>query len=342
MAKRAPRGCYWRGVVLDDKGRQIAGTLWGLVTISRRKHRRSLRTADPAEARRRYQAWRKELIAAAHFGLERPTWQEAVIAWGQAGFGGAKPRTVQRYLTSLRMVDPILGALYLDQINRRALGQVASRPGVTNASRRRDLTAVSAVLRHAVGEGWLDFNPAKLYDRDHIRERRDPIVLPSVEDIATFIAACPNQMMATLARFLLLTGMRLDEAVQLEHRQIGTEGITLYRTKTDRPRVVPLVPAARDLLAGLPVRLGCPYVFWSGRGLPMGNVSSRLAAVKRRRGLTFRVHDLRHRFAVDYLRRGGSIYDLQGILGHGSIKTTEIYLRYLTPEQAREAMRIGA
>lgn len=49
--------------------------------------------------------------------------------------------------------------------------------------------------------------------------------------------------------------------------------------------------------------------------------------------------DLRHRFAVDYPRAGGSIYDLQQILGHTSIKTTEVYLAYLTPEEAAAAKR---
>jgi integrase/recombinase XerD len=43
---------------------------------------------------------------------------------------------------------------------------------------------------------------------------------------------------------------------------------------------------------------------------------------------------------VDYLRRGGSIYRLQQILGHKSIKTTEDYLVYLTPEEAERA-KIG-
>jgi integrase/recombinase XerD len=53
----------------------------------------------------------------------------------------------------------------------------------------------------------------------------------------------------------------------------------------------------------------------------------------------FRFHDIRHLFAVDYLRSGkGGIYDLQRILGHTSIKTTEVYLDYLTPEQAKAAM----
>jgi integrase/recombinase XerD len=49
----------------------------------------------------------------------------------------------------------------------------------------------------------------------------------------------------------------------------------------------------------------------------------------------FRFHDLRHRFAVDYLKnKVGSIHELQQHLGHTSVKTTEIYLDYLTgPEK---------
>jgi integrase/recombinase XerD len=52
----------------------------------------------------------------------------------------------------------------------------------------------------------------------------------------------------------------------------------------------------------------------------------------------FRFHDLRHRHAVDWLKSGGSIYDLQQRLGHTSVKTTEIYLAFLTPEEKRQAM----
>ena len=51
----------------------------------------------------------------------------------------------------------------------------------------------------------------------------------------------------------------------------------------------------------------------------------------------FRFHDLRHRYAVDYLKAGGSIYDLQQHLGHSSVKTTEIYLDYLSPAETRAA-----
>jgi integrase/recombinase XerD len=49
----------------------------------------------------------------------------------------------------------------------------------------------------------------------------------------------------------------------------------------------------------------------------------------------FRFHDLRHRHAVDWLKSGRSIYDLQKRLGHTLVKTTEIYRAYLTAEEER-------
>ena len=49
----------------------------------------------------------------------------------------------------------------------------------------------------------------------------------------------------------------------------------------------------------------------------------------------FRFHDLRHRHAVDWLRAGLSIYELQKRLGHTSIKTTEVYTQFLPSDQER-------
>lgn len=47
----------------------------------------------------------------------------------------------------------------------------------------------------------------------------------------------------------------------------------------------------------------------------------------------FRFHDLRHLFAVEALKSGMNIYDLQQHLGHSSVKVTEMYLAHLTPEE---------
>ncbi len=74
-----------------------------------------------------------------------------------------------------------------------------------------------------------------------------------------------------------------------------------------------------------------------------GATARRLASKSSHRGhpfVRFKFHDLRHLFAVRYLRDGGGIYALQGIPGHTSVKTTEIYLAFLTPDQ-QHASKMG-
>jgi integrase/recombinase XerD len=48
-------------------------------------------------------------------------------------------------------------------------------------------------------------------------------------------------------------------------------------------------------------------------------------------------HTLRHTFACEYLRRGGNLEFLRRILGHGSILTTQKYLRSLGVEDLQAA-----
>ena len=47
----------------------------------------------------------------------------------------------------------------------------------------------------------------------------------------------------------------------------------------------------------------------------------------------FRFHDLRHLFAVSWLKAAGSLYSLQHQLGHRSISATEWYLPFLSPAE---------
>lgn len=107
---------------------------------------------------------------------------------------------------------------------------------------------------------------------------------------------------------------------------------------------------ALETLRAIPVHLHCQWVFHHG-GEPYRNVASRfrqlvLSAQKSaqeagRQFRPFRFHDLRHLFAVEYLKGGGSLYALQKIMGHSSVKVTEMYLDYLTPQEADKARMTG-
>ena len=316
------------------------GTWYARIQVHGRDIRRSLRTASRPEAKKRLAVMLDQIGHFRAYGETRHAWQDAVVEWAKSAPEIA-PATFKRYLVSLRQLRPFLDELHVDEIDHKTIAKIARRPGVSNATRRRDLTAVSVVLRWCVSQGWREDNPAALWDRSVIRERRDPITLPSEADIDAVIALAPGNL-ARLIRLAQYTGMREEECASLERRQIDAAraAITLTRTKTNRPRTVPLDERASRHIAGTPPMLGCPYLFWHGQAERYRNVASRFAAIAKRAPRRFRFHDLRHWFAVDYLRRGGGIYQLQQILGHSSLKTTEIYLSYLTPDEA-EAAKVG-
>ena len=199
---------------------------------------------------------------------------------------------------------------------------------------RRDLTALSTILRSCVGWGWLESNPARDFDRSHIKERRDPIRLPTDENVTQLLAICPPPFAACI-KVLAATGMRQEEAVSLEWSQVDLKRceILLTRTKSSRARIIPLYdPLCSDAVSTLSYtapHYRSPYVFWHADGQRYQNFSSLFSRRVRAVGLRFRAHDLRHKFAVDYLRATGDIYRLSKILGHASVKTTEIYLQFV-------------
>lgn len=314
------------------------GVWYARIQVRGRDVRRSLRTSSRAEAKKRLPAVLAQAEHLRFYGEVRHTWKEAVVEWAKEASGSVKPSTLKRYLVSLGQLRGIMDGLYVDEITSRTISGIARRAGASNPTRRRDITAVSAVLRWCVVHSWREDNPARAFDRSVIRERRDPINLPEDAAISAVVSAAPGNF-ARMIRFAQYTGMRQEEIASLEHGDIDLRrrAVQLTKTKTNRPRSVPLDDRALGTLVGTPQRLGSAVVFWHSTGERYLNVASRFAAIARRAGCRFRFHDLRHWFAVDYLRRGGSIYQLQQILGHSSIKTTEIYLDYLTPDERDQA-----
>jgi integrase/recombinase XerD len=102
-----------------------------------------------------------------------------------------------------------------------------------------------------------------------------------------------------------------------------------------------------DLVRSLPAYAHKPLLFWHSDGEDYKNFASQFAAIvdrtaawARENGVDFRpfrFHDQRHLHAVTWLKDGRSLYDLQSRLGHTSIKTTEMYCKYLTPDEDRVA-----
>lgn len=337
---------------------QRGETWWGRCKIAGHEYRSTLRTTDRREAARRFKTWRLKLerqqIGEAHV----PTFKEAVVRWVTEILPKAvKPAVAKRYIVSIRQLETVFGDLRIDQITNATIGEYISRRSAvaTNATIRRDLTALSRLLAACIAWEWRTDNPARYYDRSLVRERRDAIMLPRPEDVQTLVDACPPAMAAIL-RLLDQTGMREAEAVTLTADQIDWKAatITLTRTKTNRPRSIPFITPGGDATPILtasrtadgPVFRNAGKTayavasFSSGVGRVMRDLIEREKKAKRpfRR---FRVHDLRHGFAVRALQNGMGIYELSRHLGHTSVKTTEIYLHYLPTERAETARKGG-
>ncbi len=330
------------------------GVWQGRVIIAGRRHRCSLHTSDAREAKIRLAEWIKQLEHQAYRKEpDAPTFRAAVVKWGEEVLPNAvKPQVARRYLTSVKSLDTVMGHVPVNHITGKMIAQyISSRTktatgkigaGVSNATLKRDLTALSRLLSACAAWGWITDNPAKNFDRSIIREKREPINLVRDEDLKLVLDRLPAPM-AELLSFLDQTGMRLNEAVTLEKGQVtkDRQQITLTKTKTNRPRVLAWKTFGGDATPFLatPKHAGKSYLFVNDEGNPYSNFSSNFGQVVRRlmaealengtEFRRFRVHDMRHMFAIRWLRNGGNIYKLSKHLGHTSVKTTEIYLDYL-------------
>jgi integrase len=315
-------------------------TWWARFTVDGLEHRQSLRTVHVAEARIRLKKLKDDAEADSFWGGAQMSWETAMTRYRLEVMPAAvKPKTQQRYDVSLRQVSPHLEGKAMHAITTRDLSEMIAarrKARATNATIRRDLTAISRVFAAAKSWGACSSNPARDYDRDMVRERRDPITLPTDEEVRQALAKAPTPLFASIMRFAAETGMRQAEILTLEWRQVdlSRKAITLSKTKTDSPRAVPLEQETVDFLEALPRRRKLVFAL---EDASYRNFPSNYAVWRQANGVRFRFHDLRHRFAVLYLRKGGNIYALQQILGHASIKTTEIYLAHLTPEERSRA-----
>lgn len=340
---------------------QRNGIWWARFKIAGVEYRRSLRTRVRSATAKRLKAVRKQIEDEAHFGILAPmSWPAAVVGWNEHGTGSLGEATVKRYKVSLKQMRPFLDHVMVHEIDGAVLKDIVKARRaqfVSIATIRRDLTAVSSVLDNAADEEWIEGNPVlpflhKRRKKGSLREKHEPIVLPDEPSMAAMLAASPARF-ADAQEFARETGMRQEEIFSLAHPMLNArDGIITMVGKGRKLRVIPYTPAAQRIVARQPQFIGANFVFWHSEGERWKSPGSRFTDIRRRvmkaaqkaaHFTPFRFHDYRHLFAVEYLRhRRGSIYDLKELLGHASIKTTERYLEYLTPEEKKFAMHGAA
>jgi integrase/recombinase XerD len=171
----------------------------------------SLETDDPKIAKARRNAVKERAVADVHGDAVR-SFEEVFSAWEAQLLRSVGRKTAQRYLCSLAQLDQWLEGKMLHEIDGRLVAEIIrerQKAGVTNATIKRDLGALSSVFNYAILQGWAEANPV-LAKLALVPERRDPIVLPLDRDIALVMQHAPG-MVAEMMRAALLTGAREEE-----------------------------------------------------------------------------------------------------------------------------------
>ncbi len=151
----------------------------------------------------------------------------------------------------------------------------------------------------------------------------------------------------TMMLVLLDTGVRVEELTKLTVEDVH-EGYLTIKGKGRKEREVGVTPVTSKFLWKY-VNLHRPAesedvtaLFTNIRGqrlTPSGveQVFDKLGEAAEL-GETIQVtpHILRHTFARTWLERGGDVYSLSRLMGHSSVKITEIYLEDFKSRQARE------
>ena len=208
----------------------------------------------------------------------------------------------------------------------------------SSASQARRLSGIKSLYNYLLITERVEQLPTESVDAPKA-ERLLPDVL-SVEEIdallRTFdITTAKGCRDSAIVEVLYSTGLRVTELVTLRINDLFFgEGYVRVIGKGDKQRLVPISSAARDKIQlymefRKPEKPSEPTLFLNNRGKPLTRVMvfTIIRQAAERAGITKSIspHTLRHSYATHLLEGGANIRQVQELLGHESISTTEVY-----------------
>lgn len=222
--------------------------------------------------------------------------------------------------------------------------------GREKSSQARALCGIRSFFNYLLLNDKLEKSPVEFIGSPKFG-RQLPDVLSTAEIdriIAAVDTTTPKGLRdAAMLETLYSCGLRVSELISLRMSDLFFgEGYVRVIGKGDKQRLVPVSTTARDRIQlylehRRPLRASEETVFLNNRGCKLTRVMV-FTVVKQaadRAGIDKQVspHTFRHSFATHLLEGGASIRQVQEMLGHESILTTEIYT-HLDNEHLRQTV----
>jgi integrase len=222
---------------------------------------------------------------------------------------------------------------------------------VTGVTLNIELRTLKAAFNIAHRWGYIQTNPFA-----HVKLMRiddTPPAFLSVDEFKRIISGIPDDWFRRAIIIAGLSGLRRGELINLRWSDVDLAAKMFkiqshdgFRTKFGKRRLVPIHPEVYSILKILELEKNGMYVLQEGGNKILDRrLTKRFKERLRRLTMDERLHfhSLRHSYASWLIQtRAASIYEVQQILGHSSIKITESYSHLLPENLGRtvEALRV--
>ena len=199
-----------------------------------------------------------------------------------------------------------------------------------------EISTLHHFFNFCIEKGLIEKNPAagvkKLNELSRLKTLSD-------SDIGKLIAGATNKLTRDLITFLIYTGCRKGEALNLKWDDVDMQNdvIAIKGTKTKYDRYIPISKPLKEILSGIEKKQDCLYVF-NKNGAKLGDFKKSFHTACKNAGFKdMHIHDLRHVFASKMVMDGTSLYITGSLLGHRTTQMTKRYA-HLKPETLKKAV----
>ena len=246
---------------------------------------------------------------------------------------------------------PRFGKMYLDQITRPDVIDFhhknrASHLAIGTTNRLMILLRYIYNLALKWDVPGVTENPTNgipLFEANNARERY--LTREEVQRVCEALLTSKSPMLRYIVLMLILTGARKHEVLEAkwEDFDIDRRFWRIPMCKAGKSRVIPISDGVLDLLKIVPRIEGSAYLFANPKTLKhLTPINDSWNIVRIKAGLPeVRIHDLRHSFASFLINSGRSLYEVQQLLGHSSIRMTQRYA-HLAPSTLLAASNVAA
>jgi len=207
-----------------------------------------------------------------------------------------------------------------------------------------ELRCLRAFFKRCVKQGWIQQSPVEV---EMVEGTPGKLIFLSDDEINPLLDHLPTWA-SEAARFLILTGLRLDEARYLQWTDLDLDSGELsvrrkpelgFSPKRKKERTVPIPPELTEELRCREQKTG--WVLRNDRGEQFNRrrFQRLIPSAARAAGLDKQVtpHTLRHTYGSRLVMAGVDLPTVKELMGHSDISTTMIYV-HLTSDHKRQAV----